>query len=198
MLIGLSGLAQAGKDTVAGILVREHGFKQKALATKMKEAALALDPVIDFEMIMGPAQTIREIRPVRLSELIEKVGAEEAKKHPEVRRLYQRLGTEMGRNVIDGDLWVKLVFRGVQQRSDIVISDVRFLNELTAIVNRDGCVWRIVRPGAGLEGEHAAHRSEKDLFDDSDIYDYVIHNDGSIEDLSKKVADALEAGRAGL
>lgn len=196
MLVGLSGVVDAGKDEVARIFVEEHGFKQLALATKMKEAALALDPIIDFEVVMGPGGAIREIRPVRLSEIIEKVGPEKAKEHPEVRRTYQRMGTEVGRRTIDEQLWIKLVFALVRDRradSDIVISDVRFVNEAQYIGAR-GHVWRIIRPGAGLEGEAAEHISEWELTDDTDgLFDYFLHNDGTIEDLSEKVAYGLKA-----
>lgn len=189
MLIGVSGLAGAGKDEVAKILVRDHGFVQKALATKMKEAALALDPIIDWTD-PGPHGQLG-VRSVRLSELIEKLGPEKAKEHPEVRRLYQRMGTEVGRKTIDPGLWVKLVFQGIRKTTDLVISDVRFVNELSAISSREGYVWRIVRPGAGLEGQQANHVSEKELHDDGLYYDYVLYNDGTLEDLAKKVASAL-------
>lgn len=194
MLIGVSGVAGAGKDAVAKILVEEHGYKQLALATKMKEAALALDPIIDWTD-PGPHGQLG-VRPVRLSELIEKLGAEEAKKHPEVRRTYQRMGTEVGRKTLDEQLWIKLVFGLVRDRradANVVISDVRFLNEARYIGQR-GHVWRITRPGAGLEGEAAEHISEWELTDDTDgLYDLYLHNDGGLEDLPKKVAVALEA-----
>lgn len=183
MLIGLSGVGGAGKDAVARVLVEEHGFKQFALATKMKESVLALDPYVG----------VRHCEPYRLSQLIDAVGAEEAKKWPEVRRLYQRMGTEVGRKTIDEKLWITKLFELVKdsRATDIVISDVRFLNEAQYIGKR-GVVWRIIRPGAGLEGEAAKHISELELSDDTDgIFDYVLENDGTLKDLSAKVADAL-------
>lgn len=195
MLIGLSGVAGAGKDETAKILVEEHGFKQLALATKMKEAALALDPIIDYAHEVKNGLTTG-LRPVRLSELIERVGAEEAKKHPEVRRTYQRMGTEVGRRTLDEQLWIKKVFELVRDRrkdADIVISDVRFLNEAQYIGDR-GFIWRIIRPGAGLEGEAAQHISEWELNDDTaGIYDRFLYNDGAFEDLPKKVAEILSS-----
>jgi len=186
MLIGLSGVGGAGKDEVAHVLVEEHGFKQLALATKMKEAALALDPIIG----------VRHCEPYRLSQLIDAVGPEEAKNWPEVRRLYQRMGTEVGRRTLDEQIWIKLVFALVRDRradSDIVISDVRFLNEAQYIGAR-GHVWRIIRPGAGLKGEAAEHISELELSDDTEgLYDHFLHNDGTLGDLKEKVAYGLKA-----
>ncbi|HET7110165.1 MAG TPA: hypothetical protein VFI41_04795 [Gemmatimonadales bacterium] len=193
----MSGVVHAGKDTIAGILLREHGFKQKAFGAKVKECALAIDPIVGFHYVAGELhEPVDRVVPYRLSELIERVGPEKAKENPEVRRLYQRVGTEMGRDIIDPELWIKLAFRGLRPQSNIVISDVRLLNEAQAIHKRDGYVWRVIRPGAGLEGELGGHRSETELNDDTDgLYDEIIHNDGTIEDLAKKVTDAyLRAG----
>jgi hypothetical protein len=198
MLIGLSGAAGAGKDAVALALTERHNFKRFALATKMKECALAIDPIVDFDMTTVALDTGVRVRPIRLSELIEKMGPEKAKKHPEVRRLYQRIGTEMGRETISKDLWVKLVFELMadQRGRDVVISDVRFLNEADAIRRRGGFLWRVIRPGAGLEGEAAKHVSETELQDEDGLYDEIIHNDGTLEDLAAKAADALKACRS--
>lgn len=188
MLIGLSGPGGSGKDAVAGVLVEEHGFKQLALATKMKEAALALNPIIDY--------CDGEYR--RLSDIIEIFGPEKAKEFEEVRRTYQRMGTEVGRKTIDPQLWIKLVFALVRDRrqdSDIVISDVRFLNEAQYIGAR-GYVWRISRPDNpnAIKGEVANHISETELTDDTEgLYDHFLVNDGTLGDLSEKVAYGLKA-----
>jgi hypothetical protein len=196
MLIGVAGGAEHGKDSIAKALVASQGFKHKALATKMKEAALALDPIIDY-MPVGPEPKnpshSQSVVPIRLSAMIEHYGAEEAKKHPEVRRTYQRMGTEVGRETIDPDLWVKLCIGPLRRDLNYVISDVRFINELTAIQKRDGLVWRVIRPGwESTLGANAGHRSEMELTDESGLYDAIIINDGTLEDLAKKVARAYE------
>src|SRR5260221_7744981 len=200
MLIGLSGAVEAGKDETAKVLVERANFRRLALATKMKEAALALDPIVDFAPI-GPAPTkpsqMQAWHPIRLSELIAEVGPEKAKKHPEVRRTYQRLATEVGRNIIDEDIWVKILFdimkdaRG-HKNPDWVISDVRFLNELRAIQRKGGYVIRIIRPGhVGLTGEEAKHVSEHQLGDEDGLYDAILYNDGTLDELPAKVVKAL-------
>lgn len=50
--------------------------------------------------------------------------------------------------------WGSVLAKGV------VIPDVRFKNEADAIFKAGGDVWRIERPGAGLQGEAAKHISE--------------------------------------
>jgi hypothetical protein len=182
MLIGISGRAGAGKDEVGKILVEDYHCRRHAFATKMKAAALALDPIIDFDV---------DGHPLRLSDLIEEVGPEEAKKHPEVRRLYQRMGTEVGRRTLDEDIWIKLLFQ-VARHKNVVITDVRFVNELQAIQKRNGFVFRVIRPDLDeLSGEEAKHISEHQLSDECGLFDGFIINDATIGDLKAKVAEAL-------
>jgi hypothetical protein len=74
----------------------------------------------------------------------------------------------------------------------VVISDVRFRNEVDAIIAAGGEVWRIVRPGDGLTGAAAAHRSELELSDDDlSRYKRVIYNDSSLEYLKDVVGRLL-------
>lgn len=194
MLVGVSGLAYAGKDTVAGILVEHHGFKQYALGTKVKESALALDPWIPIYDPGAPMHLMGTPRWVRLSQLIAEVGPEEAKKNPEVRRTYQRLATEAGRKTLWEDMWTRKLFELIrdQRPKNAVISDVRFLNEAQYITAKGGFMVRVIRPGAGLEGDFGDHVSETELSDDTDgIYDEILYNDGTLQDLETKVARTL-------
>jgi hypothetical protein len=46
MIIGLSGYAQSGKDTVAKILVDHYGFRRVAFADKIKEMVLETNPIV--------------------------------------------------------------------------------------------------------------------------------------------------------
>lgn len=184
MLVGIRGKAGAGKDEVAKVFVEHYHCRRYAFATRMKEAALALDPIIE-----AVRRRDGSMRYVRLSELIAHVGAEQAKKHPEVRRTYQRIGTEMGRESLDPDLWIKLLFKRTRSKR-AVISDVRFANEVEAIRKRNGFIILVQRPGhGGLVGTAAEHASEQ--LPEDGMYDAVIVNDGALEDLPKKVAYAL-------
>jgi dephospho-CoA kinase len=44
MIIGISGYARSGKDTVANYLVEHHEFTRMAFADAMREALLRLNP----------------------------------------------------------------------------------------------------------------------------------------------------------
>ena len=92
MIVGLSGYARSGKDTVSELLVLNYGFKRMAFADGIREALLALNPILHDGM--------------RLNEIVQMYGWDVAKSKDEVRRLLQVMGTEVGRKLIHEDVWV--------------------------------------------------------------------------------------------
>lgn len=201
MIIGVVGYAQAGKDSIGKILVEDFGFERIGLADKLREAALALDPLIAMEF--GPTEMMRmpvltptedmfqnprgdTIRLFRLSEVVRERGWEEAKKIPEVRRTLQRFGTEAGRETLGPDVWVDAALDQMRMGQDYVIPDVRFLNEADAIHHQRGMVWRVTRPGVGPLNDHPSEREQERI-----EVDYEIANDGTLGDLRKKVHEAV-------
>lgn len=166
ILIGLTGKAGAGKDTVADRLVAEHGFEKRSFAGPLKEMILKLDPILDDQG-------------TRLSSVLREFGynlnaeseAHLKRHYGEYRRLLQVLGTECIR-AVDEDFWVKAAMGSLKNLKNlngdarIVFSDARFPNEVQAIQdfkagnfphNQIAEVWHIDRPGAGTR----AHSSEE-------------------------------------
>ena len=119
MIIGLSGYAQSGKDSTAELLCLNYGYERRAFADPMRHALMIINPKLDSI--------------TRLAEFVDDYGWEIAKKNPEVRRLLQVLGTDFGRKMIGDDVWLKMAMRDLRQDDKIVISDVRFPNELRII-----------------------------------------------------------------
>ena len=174
MIIGLSGYAQTGKDTVADILALQHGFKRVAFADKIRECLYTLNPLVE------------EGGTYRLKEWVDNMGWENAKRFPEVRRLLQTFGAEVGRNLIDPNLWVEMTMSGLNRDENIVITDVRFPNEYEAIKWAYGEIWRIERPGVEpING----HYSETAL--DGWQFDRIIENSRGIPDLVLAVTEEL-------
>lgn len=174
-LIGIAGRAEHGKDTIGAIL-SEHGYERKAFADKVRELALAIDPVVELNYL--PATW----NGYRLSEVFRDHGWDEAKKHHDVRRLLQSIG-DGGRQVLGQWVWVDALFANVDTwHYHYVITDVRYPNEVTAVHSNGGVVWYVDRPGYdnGLQ----PHASEEL---DPTLCDAVIVNDGSVEDLRRKV-----------
>ncbi len=133
MLIGVTGYAQHGKDTVANLLVREFGFTRIAFADTLKRMALVLDPIVTSD---------RE--PWRLAPLVKRVGWEQAKQNPEVRRFLQVLGTEAVRDNLGADSWVEALDMKRNGIEDVVIPDVRFENE-AHYIQSNGQLWGVRR-----------------------------------------------------
>lgn len=180
-IIALSGYATCGKDTVADILVEQYGFTKYAWADALRLAAEALDPIIDLD---------QDLTPIRYTDALAEYGYNEAKaKFPEFRRTLQRMGTEVGREIIGDNVWVNATFHRIASERSladrIVIPDTRFPNEASAVHVRSesrNFVVRVTRPGVGPVTDHI---SETGL--DNWDFDYVVENDGSLADLDDRV-----------
>ena len=137
LIIGLTGLPRAGKDTVANRLAEEHGFLVLSFAKPLKEAAAIL---LD--------------RP--LSECNGEGGFDREAIMPEwgfsMRWFLQRFGTECLRDQIRKDFWTAHMQRRIKQArlvgwQRIVITDCRFQNETDTLRSLGGTIVEIVRPG---------------------------------------------------
>ena len=47
MIIGLSGYAQSGKDTIAEMLTMNYGFRRLAFADNIRKAIFKLNPILN-------------------------------------------------------------------------------------------------------------------------------------------------------
>jgi hypothetical protein len=174
MIIGLSGYAQTGKDTVAKYLIEEHGYRRVAFADKIREALYRLDPILT---------DIPEIPRAGLASAVDHIGWETLKQHSEqARGLLQRFGTEVGREMFGDNFWVDQAIKGVSKFDKVVFTDIRYPNEYKAVKLIEGKIIRIVKPSiTAING----HTSESAL--DDYVFDGTIDNVGSIEELHKKI-----------
>jgi hypothetical protein len=173
MIIGISGYARSGKDTLGDYLRSEHGFARVAFATPLKEATRTIFGFTD-EQLYG-----------ELKEEIDPYWGFSP------RWALQKLGTEGARDAIGEDVWVKAAMRNVLRNGPFsrswVITDVRFRNEAAAIHAAGGLVVRDVRDDAKARQRVEGHASE----DLSDVpYDTLIPNNGAKEEL-REYAQAL-------
>lgn len=169
-IIGLSGYAQTGKDTVANILVNDYGYKRVAFADKIREFLYEVNPMV----ACSPTGYLRD--------LVDLVGWDKAKQEAQVRRLLQDMG--VGARKLFGDqFWVAQALLPISSSERIVITDVRFTNEADAIKKYDGAqVWRVMRPGVQAVNQHV---SETQM--DEYVTDHVLLNSSTIEDLKALV-----------
>ena len=114
------------------------------------------------------------------------------------RELLQELGTDIIRKKIDKDFFVRRICEDIEVYSyyfDVItISDARFPNEMEwPKKNFDNVInIRIIRDGydSVLSEKEQKHLTEVAL-DEYNSYDYVIHNDGTLDDLKEKVSDVV-------
>lgn len=178
MLIGLSGVARSGKDTAAEYLVTKKNFVRVAFADPLREALYRLNPVIEVSGLPG----------IRLAQMVDIAGWEAVKGgSSDVRGLLQRMGTEVGRELISPTIWVDLAMKEAAKHELVVITDVRYPNEADAIRDAGGVVWRIERSAVGPANEHTSETAMENY-----DFDVVIENDSTIEELWAKISDLLE------
>lgn len=171
MIIGLSGFARSGKDTVAEILVNDYGFERVAFADPIRNILYALNPAVDGE---------------RVADMVDNYGWDIAKSKPEVREFLQTLGYA-ARMHITPEVWVMAAFAKMRADKNYVIADVRFRNEAEWIKKYNGEVWRVERPGVEAVN---AHVSEWEMNEYS--FDHGINNDGTLEQLRHLVKTLYE------
>ena len=189
-VIGLGGKLRSGKDAIADHLVAEHGFVKIGMSDALHEAMLAIDPIVGAIGKYGPTS---EADTWRYSDLIAEIGYVEAKTKPEVRRLLQQLGTEVGRNMMGENVWADIMARKVREHAangrHVVVTGLRFENEIEAIHRAGGFTWWVLRPLADAPSAGAAAHSSENSVGRND-FGFAIHNDGTLEDLGHSV-DAL-------
>lgn len=173
-IIGLTGYARSGKDTAAVALIERHGFVRFGFADLLKKVAYDVAPYV--ETTPGRFE--------RLPDVVDRLGWEKAKSFDDVRGLLQRLGTEGGRNNLGTNVWVEPVIRAAAaSTSPVVITDVRFSNEVDAVKGAGGLVVRVDRPGVSAVNAHASDAGIAGL-----SVDLTLANDGTTDELHDKVS----------
>jgi hypothetical protein len=137
------------------------------------------------------------------------------------RHALQQLGTEWGRNCYD-DVWVEYAVRvyeklqcgdqyytawtglrtttsvagWMEPKKNVVISDVRFRNEISGLKKAGAKLIRIKRPGHETpKWDHPSETEQMGIPDEE--FDVVLRNDKSIEDLAVNIGLLMETGILG-
>ena len=173
-LIGITGKARSGKDTIAQILFAQYAFTRIAFADPLKMAAQQMFGLTNEQTWCDHEK----------EKIIPYWGMSP-------RQMFQLLGTEATKPVFGEDLWVKrwnLAYGLFKDTDDVVVPDVRFDAECEFIRSLGGVIIE-VRRGPGLVGSTGGHASELGL---TSLPDAVIENDGSMDDLHAKVSALVE------
>lgn len=199
LLLGITGEKQHGKGTLATI-AQQWAVSQgvpadhRGFADYVKWSVMRLFfPDIGMDEAVRLADLYKENAHAKITLSLPILPDEDEGPHQvviTVRQALQHEGTEVGRMLYDMDFWVDLLlekYRVDESGTMLLVSDMRFDNEASAIDYMGGYVYKIVRPGVGGKDDHSSEAGVSD-----DLIDRVFINDGSIEDLRAKVIPALE------
>lgn len=198
MIIGLSGKATSGKDTVCGFIkdwAESNGrsAERDAFADRLKiSAAHALGVMDDEIAFCNSLKTTGRITvTISQANAIDPHGF--FARQFTGREYLQWYGTQAHRDVFDHDFWLRGVlpdpgdrYGGRDPFDILVITDVRFDNEAQWIKGCNGEVWQIDRDGAGA----GSHASEQPI--DPKYVDHFIDNNGSLDTLRDNVMSLVE------
>lgn len=189
MIVGFVGLIGSGKDTAADILTADFGFKRDSFANTLKDAVANIFHW-DRDMLQGQTAESRAWREEVDDWWAERLGIP----HLTPRWVLQFFGTDVCRDNFSNDIWVASLERKLMQTKDnIVISDVRFPNEIHAIKDAGGSIIRLQRGDNPVWWSTARNMPESMIKLWPDVHpsewawisegeDYVIHNDGTIDE----------------
>jgi hypothetical protein len=206
MIVGLLGFINSGKGTVASRLVNGYNFRQDSFASGLKDACAV---IFDWprHMLEGDTNESREWR-----EIVDPWWAEQLNMPNFSPRLaLQVIGTDVMRNNFHQDMWFLTLRNRIRKNpgQNVVISDVRFPNEIKFIQEQNGILIKVNRGPAPVWYETAilankgnsiakdvmaktyagAHLSEW-AWVGSKI-DYELNNDSTIESLQNQIDDVL-------
>jgi hypothetical protein len=178
LFIGIGGYATSGKDALADVLVELHHFNKQFTSSALRQAMLTLNPWVQGE----------DHQWHRYADYEELAGSyEAAKTHPEVRRLLQVIGVDIGRLMFGVNVcvdWLRPVVAGLMaQGTSVVVTGIRYPDELEWVRSAGGTAVWVGRPGVGPVNGHS---SDNTLGPED--FDIRVQNDGTLADL---------AGRAG-
>jgi len=192
-LIGLTGKAQSGKDTVARLILSHH------LGDVMDEDDDVMDEDEYFSTFKYDEDSYLLSFAYPLYQALSAMtgnsiiwlmkNKDETINGITVRRLLQTLGTEWGRETIGIDWWVNLLKTRLVERlqtEDLtIVTDICFDNEAQLIREQGGEIWHIFR-----DVEIMHHASENGIITHSN--DHIILNNLTIDELKVKVIEHLE------
>ena len=165
-IIGLSGKAGSGKDTIADYLVEHHNFTKLAFAGVLKQSMKILFDLSD-----------QQLNDSKQKETID------PRWNKTPRQLMQWLGTDILKYKIRHDFFIIHVKNKISKcKGNIVISDVRFADEASSLKELGATIISIDRPGhkGTLNSSHASEQFEFKP-------DHLILNNSSKKELFKKI-----------
>lgn len=139
-IIGIVGFIGSGKNTVGDFLVDSYQFETMSFASSLKDAVASIFGW-PRDMIEGSTSESRLWR-----EQPDDYWSKKLERPVTPRWVLQNLGTDVLRTHFHNNIWIwSLENRLLKTDKSIVITDVRFPNELDMIYNQGGEIWWVQR-----------------------------------------------------
>jgi hypothetical protein len=141
MIVGFVGFIGCGKGMAGDYLKFTHNYQKDSFAKPLKDAVSIIFNW-DRDLLEGETTESRKWREQPDEYWSKKLG------YPVIpRQVLQKMGTEAGRNIFGYDLWIaSFEARWLKNnKPNLVITDVRFPNEIHSIRSLGGKVIRIKR-----------------------------------------------------
>lgn len=213
IIIGLTGLAGAGKDTVADALVHFAGFRKLAFADMLREeiadAFELLQPAERLlhdrdrketpteQLALGWCNNIEFVQAVNAAVYGGNMPLGQLDEPRSPRQILQWWGTEY-RRAQDADYWTSVMAQRLstligQGSWRLVVTDCRFPNEAHTVRRAGGELWQVFRPGLPLvEGGHASQTDGGKLKPE-----HIVVNNASVNELQHQVLRLLTRRHGG-
>lgn len=214
-ILGLCGLAGAGKDTVASFFM-ERGWIRVGFADALyKEVAEAFGVSVAF---LGNRETKEQPLPQMAlincknkefikvfmrevmnnqegSKMVSDDLIKELEKFQSPRVILQKWGTEFRRANYGDDYWRSQLAELFEKhpQENFIITDVRFPDEAKLIEQYGGLNARVIRPGISTLTSSTSHSSEQAMIEYSTPFEFI-NNEGAagLANLRDQVVKILE------
>jgi len=189
MKIELIELIGSGKNTVGDILEKTLGYTKHSFAEPLKDTLSAIYGW-DRALLEGDTEESRVFRETKDQYWSDRLGIDIIP-----RKELQFFATEVVRQHYHESIWVESLLARIKDQDNVVITDVRFVNEMEALykagvtlvrVSRNDPQWLndLIVWGTKPEGVHV---SEIEWVQRRSLIDYTIHNSGDLETLNTAV-----------
>lgn len=205
-IVGISGFIGSGKGTVATRLTEQYGFRKDSFAASLKDACAVM---FDWprEMLEGETPESREWREQVDEWWSVKLGIPNLTP----RLALQLIGTDALRNNFSNAIWFTTLENRIRKSPDrhVVISDVRFPNEIKFIQDMGGYMIKVSRGPAPVwyetailanNGNSLAKGAMTSLYSEAHFsewawvgakFDHEIHNDSTVDFLNSQINEVV-------
>ena len=202
MLIGISGKIKSGKDTVGEMLYNlgciEYSIYKYSFADSLKKIVASIVDC-DYNSLNNQefkASHIPNFIKITKDGIITHIVPNSKIFYKDIFRTYEvvtyrealQFFGDKFRSEYGQDFWIRMLKSDLVSESTClsIITDVRYKNEADFIKSNKGILIRVDRSEVQTPKNISSHSSEMEL-DNYPNFDYIIENNGTLEELKSKV-----------